>query len=163
LALYDVPAVLNFILNTTGVRTLTYVGHSQGTTIAWAAFTRNYQGLAERINLFVNLAPVVYLRSSPSILINALAKLHLDTLLRLLGSKEFLPSNQLIDKIIPGFCTIFPKSCQLVICLVAGCEPGNMDKGTIAYVTSHFPASTSTKNMAKWAQAIRSKNVRYLQ
>jgi pimeloyl-ACP methyl ester carboxylesterase len=156
MAKYDLPATIKLVLQQTGLRTISYVGHSQGTATGWAAFSRDYEGIAARINLFVSLAPVVYLKSSPSILLNALAKLHLDALLNLLGSKSFLPSSTFIDKIIPGFCSLFPKSCQLAICVLAGCEQGNVDAPTTAYVTNHFPAPTATKNMAKWAQSIRS-------
>jgi len=154
-------SLFKLVLQQSGARTLSYIGHSQGTATGWAAFSQDYEGISSRINLFVSLAPVVYLKSSPSILFNALAHLHVDTILQLLGSKSFLPSNTLIDKIIPGFCTIFPKSCQLVVCILAGCEQGNMDAPTTAYVTSHFPAPTATKNMVKWAQSIRSGQVRH--
>ena len=37
---YDVPSVIDYILNTTGYYSLTYVGHSQGTTQMFAALIR---------------------------------------------------------------------------------------------------------------------------
>jgi len=41
MALFDLPANVEFILQHTGVETLSYVGHSQGTTQAFAGFSRN--------------------------------------------------------------------------------------------------------------------------
>jgi len=89
-------------------------------TLGWVAFSENYEGVASRVNLFISLAPVVYLKHSKSVLLTALAKLHFDDLLKLLGAKEFVPSNALLDKIIPGFCQIFPSSCNLAVCFIAG-------------------------------------------
>ena len=40
-----------------GQRRISYVGHSQGTTIGFAAFSQN-QTLAAKVDLFIALAPV---------------------------------------------------------------------------------------------------------
>ncbi|XP_043911533.1 lysosomal acid lipase/cholesteryl ester hydrolase-like [Protopterus annectens] len=53
----DLPAVINFIVQKTGQEQLFYVGHSQGTTIAFVAFSTMPE-LAKRIKLFFGLAPV---------------------------------------------------------------------------------------------------------
>ncbi|XP_040111111.1 gastric triacylglycerol lipase-like [Oryx dammah] len=54
---YDLPSTTDFILRRTGQEKLYYVGHSQGTTIAFGAFTTNPQ-LAEKIKIHFALAPV---------------------------------------------------------------------------------------------------------
>ena len=59
LAKFDMPATLLYILNYTQSSSLSYVGHSQGTTIAFAEFSRN-QTLASKVDLFIALAPVAY-------------------------------------------------------------------------------------------------------
>ena len=40
-----------------GQRRISYIGHSQGTTIGFAAFSQN-QTLAAKVDLFIALAPV---------------------------------------------------------------------------------------------------------
>ena len=57
MAKYDLPAMVDFILNTTGQKSLSYVGHSQGSTIAFAGLSIS-KDLQSKINLFVALAPV---------------------------------------------------------------------------------------------------------
>ena len=57
MAKYDLPATLNYIQKVTGKSELFYVGHSQGTAIAFAEFGRNPE-LAKRIKAFFALAPV---------------------------------------------------------------------------------------------------------
>lgn len=58
MAKYDLPASINFILNKTGQEQVYYVGHSQGTTIGFIAFSQIPE-LAKRIKMFFALAPVV--------------------------------------------------------------------------------------------------------
>ncbi|XP_075573394.1 lysosomal acid lipase/cholesteryl ester hydrolase isoform X2 [Pelecanus crispus] len=57
MAKYDIPASVDFILKKTGQEQVFYVGHSQGTTMAFIAFSTLPQ-LAKKIKMFFALAPV---------------------------------------------------------------------------------------------------------
>ena len=48
MAAYDLPAVIDFICSATGARELGYVGHSQGTTMGFAAFSSQPE-LADKV------------------------------------------------------------------------------------------------------------------
>ncbi|MBZ3872624.1 Gastric triacylglycerol lipase [Sciurus carolinensis] len=67
MAKYDLPATIDFIVNKTGQEKIYYVGHSQGTTIGFIAFSTN-PTLAERIKTFYALAPVATVKYSKSLL-----------------------------------------------------------------------------------------------
>lgn len=41
MAKYDIPAVIEYILKKTGKKQLYFIGHSQGTLQAFAAFSQN--------------------------------------------------------------------------------------------------------------------------
>ena len=56
----DLPAVIDYIKHNTSVPQIYYAGHSQGTMIAFAGFSKN-QELAKSIKKFYGLAPVAYL------------------------------------------------------------------------------------------------------
>lgn len=58
---YDLPAQIEYIIKHTNVETITYVGHSQGTTQAFVGFSINPE-LQKRVNLFIALAPVCTLK-----------------------------------------------------------------------------------------------------
>ena len=58
-AKYDIPATLNFILSTSGAPSLSYIGHSQGTTIAFAEFSSDQTWLS-KVDIYVALAPVAF-------------------------------------------------------------------------------------------------------
>ena len=45
---YDLPAAFNYILNLTASPDLTYVGHSMGTVMFWAAMNQVQQGSEKR-------------------------------------------------------------------------------------------------------------------
>ena len=58
MAKYDLPATLDYIERITGQDQLVYIGHSQGTLIAFAALSTNPE-FAKKIKLFIALAPIV--------------------------------------------------------------------------------------------------------
>ena len=64
-ALYDLPASLDYVLNFTGMESLGYVAHSQGTLIGFAEFSVNKE-LASKVNIFIALGPVSSVKSITS-------------------------------------------------------------------------------------------------
>jgi len=58
----DVPAIIDYEIKTTGMKKLTWIGHSQGTSQMFAALSTNEDKYADKINLFVALAPIASLR-----------------------------------------------------------------------------------------------------
>ena len=54
----DVPAFVNFILDKTGLESISYVGHSEGTTQFFLGASLLPDYYSQRINLSILLAPV---------------------------------------------------------------------------------------------------------
>ncbi|XP_052028492.1 gastric triacylglycerol lipase isoform X3 [Apodemus sylvaticus] len=65
MAKYDLPATIDFIVQKTGQEKIHYVGHSQGTTIGFIAFSTN-PALAKKIKTFYALAPVATVKYTQS-------------------------------------------------------------------------------------------------
>ena len=57
MALYDLPAMIDYVLNITKMASLGYIGHSQGTMIAFAGSSVNKE-LARKMNVLIALGPV---------------------------------------------------------------------------------------------------------
>jgi pimeloyl-ACP methyl ester carboxylesterase len=57
MAAYDLPAMVDYILEQTGESKMFYIGHSQGTLISFAGLSQNLD-LSSKIKLFVALGPV---------------------------------------------------------------------------------------------------------
>ena len=57
MALNDLPAMVDYVLNTTKMPSLGYVGHSQGSLIAFTG-TSVSKELTSKINVLIGLGPV---------------------------------------------------------------------------------------------------------
>ncbi|ETE61659.1 Lipase member M, partial [Ophiophagus hannah] len=106
MAKYDLPAVVNFILQKTGQQQLYYVGYSQGAAIGFLAFSTMPE-LAQKIKMFFALGPVTRIKyaKSPIIKLLNLPETFLSTLF---GKKEFLPQKWLVRKALATICSRRP-------------------------------------------------------
>jgi predicted alpha/beta hydrolase len=57
MAKYDLPALIDYVLNRTGSTEIYYAGHSQGTVQAFAGLSQDVE-LGKKIKTFFALAPV---------------------------------------------------------------------------------------------------------
>ena len=55
---FDQPALFDYVIKKTGAESVTYIGHSQGTTQMLAALCDNYEFFKSKLNLVILLAPV---------------------------------------------------------------------------------------------------------
>ncbi|KAM8923903.1 lysosomal acid lipase/cholesteryl ester hydrolase-like [Pelodytes ibericus] len=152
----DLPAVINFILQKTGQKQIYYIGHSQGTTIGFIAFSSMPQ-LANKIKMFFGLAPVATIKFSSS----PLAKLGYfpEFLVKeLFGRKEFLPQTYLIQWLATHFCTheVAEELCGNIFFVLCGFNEKNLNMTRVNVYSTHCPAGTSVQNMIHWGQAVKS-------
>ncbi|XP_031168097.1 gastric triacylglycerol lipase [Sander lucioperca] len=155
LALKDLPAVINHILKVTGQDQIYYIGHSQGTTIAFIAFS-TLPELASKIKMFIGLAPVATVAFTSS----AMTKLSIlpDFLIMdLFGRRDFLPQSHVIEWFAEHVCAKLVLSelvCGNIFFILCGFDVTNLNTTRIPVYTEHCPAGTSVQNMIHWAQAV---------
>ena len=65
MAKYDLPTMLDYVMNVTGKEKIQYVGHSMGTTTFMALNTMD-QSWADKVELAVLLAPIAYVEHMAS-------------------------------------------------------------------------------------------------
>ncbi|NXT81928.1 LIPM Lipase, partial [Zapornia atra] len=156
MARYDLPAAINFIVEKTGQEKLYYIGYSQGTTIAFIAFSIMPE-LAQKIKLFFALAPVTTIKyaRSPA---TKLLRLPEKVLRGLLGKREFFPQTVYLRRLIVPVCSYkgFAVLCRSIFFSLGGCNLRNIDKNRIGVYVAQNPAGTSVQNMVHWSQAARS-------
>lgn len=160
MAQLDLPTMINFVIKQTGVETLSYFGHSQGTLIAFIEFSRNKE-LAAKVNVYGALAPVARITHIEG-LVKALNMFEpqLEKLIKILGIHDFIPSNWLIDALAALVCPIDKAViCRNVIFLIAGYDLANLDEARVPIYVAHTPAGTSTRNIIHWAQLLRYKKL----
>ncbi|KAM3860007.1 gastric triacylglycerol lipase [Diretmus argenteus] len=150
----DLPAVVNHILKISGQEQIFYIGHSQGTTIAFIAFSTMPE-LASKIKLYVGLAPVatVAFTSSPMTKLSILP----DVLIwDLFGRRDFLPQNDMIRWFAEHFCSkqLLSELCGNLFFVLCGFDEKNLNMTRTPVYSTHCPAGTSVQNMVHWAQAV---------
>ncbi len=72
----DLPAMIDYILSTTNMKSISYIGHSEGTIQVFAAGSDQIKQ-TKSINLFIALAPVAYVENvrSPEVVVLARANM----------------------------------------------------------------------------------------
>ena len=64
---YDLPAIIDFILESTSQSKLSYVAHSMGTTQMFIGLSMLNDYYKEKLNLFVALAPPTRISNTESV------------------------------------------------------------------------------------------------
>lgn len=156
---YDLPDTLEYITEKTGRRTVSYVGHSEGTTQLFAALAETPE-LRNKLNCFVGLGPVASVSKCSNFFLVTIAKFHVDSMLLKLFKlkKSFMsPLNTINGKKLFGLLVKLPGAVDDILCLVCGKPDKPFDKKTISEWAEHEPGGTSVLNICHWCQAIRSE------
>ncbi|XP_029701234.1 gastric triacylglycerol lipase [Takifugu rubripes] len=153
MALKDLPAVVNYILKVTSQEQIYYIGHSQGTTIGFIAFS-TLPDVAKKIKLFLALAPVatIAFTASPMTKLSVLPEF---LMWDIFGRRDFLPQSYMIDWFAEHVCAkhVLSQLCGNIFFILCGFDEKNLNMTRTPVYTTHCPAGTSVQNMVHWAQA----------
>ncbi|XP_050509824.1 lipase 3 isoform X2 [Diabrotica virgifera virgifera] len=146
----DTPAVIDFILDKTGEKTLSYVAHSTGVAqfLIATSMKPEYQN---KVKIAAALAPVVYLDHSTNFLLKMVTK---DNYAQILAAEEsakatvILDHNSIIwDLGLGAICGMFKELCADLIFLLTGFDTDQLDRSSIIPFFSSFPAGISVKEL----------------
>jgi len=153
----DLPAMIDYVLNATGKEKVSYIGHSQGTTQMFMASSLMKEYFASKVNLFIALAPVVYMHNELNyglkIMSNhiPLFKFFLVDILQLksmIYPWSFLRHSEVI------FCKFFSPICDFALHRISDREQklDNMERQDVYY--SMFPGGCGWHNFIHYGQII---------
>ncbi|KAL4239771.1 hypothetical protein ACF0H5_000574 [Mactra antiquata] len=152
----DIPNTIDYILKQSGQTKISYVGHSQGTEVLFAALSENEE-LADKVELFIALAPAVYMGhlKSPVRLLSGIPS---DLAYAVLGRKDFAPETEFITWLAADVCgkEIPGILCENVLFILGGYDYKEMNASRIPVYVGQHPAGTSVKNILHYAQAVQS-------
>nr|KAF6322461.1 lipase F, gastric type [Pipistrellus kuhlii] len=156
MAKYDLPATIDLILKKTGQENLHYVGHSQGTTIGFIAFSTNPK-LAKKIKAFYALAPVATVKYIKSPL-KELTLIPTFLFKVIFGDKVFFPHHYFDNFLANELCSreLLDEICSNALFIICGFDYKNLNMSRLDVYLSHNPAGTSVQNMLHWTQAVKS-------
>lgn len=152
---YDLPVVIDYVLEMTGHKKLDYIGHSQGTLIMFGLLSTRPEYQA-KVNKFLALAPVARCN-------------HIHTSFRHLSKVYFLFSwlnkvkgpfllSTSTKRYITRFICNSPVRtlCSNLLFAISGFSPDNLNVSRMGVYSHEYPGGTSMKNMVHWLQGVRS-------
>ncbi|NXO44987.1 LIPM Lipase, partial [Locustella ochotensis] len=156
MAMYDLPAMVDFILRQTEQRRLYYVGHAQGSSLGFIAFS-SFPHLAKKIRFFFALAPFYTLRHVKGPLLRMLFLPDVVIKYRF-GTRELVLIPRKEKQYLVERCSTLPEAdeCSYSIFALGGYDKMNLNTSRMDVYLSHFPDYTSVKNLLHWSQTAKS-------
>jgi pimeloyl-ACP methyl ester carboxylesterase len=160
MGVYDVPAIVDKILDVTGLENVSYVGHSEGTTQFMVGSSLKPDYFKEKINFAGLLAPIARLDHNEATGLSFLAKpvnikLIEKVIVDGLGFYNWDTKTQVGQHALSVFCGLFDGVCsELSKFMTLNPEVDNTDRLT-TYI-SFLPAGNGWRNFAHYGQVISS-------
>nr|CAD7609807.1 unnamed protein product [Timema genevievae] len=161
---YDLPAMIDYVLSRTSQSNLYYIGHSMGTTMFYVMASMRPEYNA-KIRAQFSLAPVAFMSNLKSPVIRLMATFEdtLDILLKMIGVYEFLPNSEFLTLVGGLFCDdddITQQLCDNVLFLLCGYDQDQLNTTALPVLLGHIPAGASTNQMIHYAQGVNSAKFR---
>ncbi|KAJ9155634.1 Ab-hydrolase associated lipase region [Pleurostoma richardsiae] len=154
-AFHDIPDSIAYILETTGQKSLSYIGFSQGTAQAFAALSIHPK-LNQQVNVFIALAPAMSPAGLSNGIVDALVKASPQVLFLLFGRRSILSSATMWESIL--YPPIFVKLIDLGLSFLFNWKTENISTSQKLAAYPHLYSFTSTKSVVHWFQIIRNKS-----
>ena len=160
-AKYDIPAFVSFVKQKTGAKKISYIGHSQGTTIFLMKYMSDPTWIEANVENFVALGTVPnlkYSQLSPLKLIE-----HLYSLIKLvIPIKDIAHLSEKVRNLVAKFAKNFPNiSGSLFEKFVALTPSHRTDYNELYKFMYFYPGGTSKKNLLHWSQIYIAKKLVY--
>lgn len=151
LAGYDLPVMIEFIYSVTESKVF-YVGHSQGTLMAFAAFTQ-----PEVVNMVAAtalLSPISYLNHLSSSFGRAAVDFHLDQIMNSMGLHQINFRSNIAVQLADYVCASGGINCSDLLTSITG-PNCCFNNSRIDFYLEYEPHPSSTKNIKHLFQMIR--------
>ncbi|KAH8401056.1 hypothetical protein KR009_002766, partial [Drosophila setifemur] len=160
IGVYDLPAIVDYVLARTGQQQLHYVGHSQGTTVLLVLLSQRPEYNARFVNAAL-MAPVAFLKhlSSPPLRLLAKDSSGVTLLLNKLGLNELLPATALTQVGGQFFCSASLPTyalCTFFTSLYVGFSDYPLDRNILPRILETTPAGFSRGQLQHFGQLINS-------
>lgn len=147
----DLPAMLELVYNVTKSQ-IYYVGHSQGTIMAFAAFTE--PRVMKMIGAAALLSPIAFLSNITSPFARAAVNMHLDQFAKSAGVHRLNLRSEFAVEIVDRVCASKEVNCGDLLTSITGPNCCFNDS-RISYYLKFEPHPSSTKNLEHLFQMIR--------
>ncbi|XP_031617336.1 lipase 1-like [Contarinia nasturtii] len=154
IGVYDLPAVIDYILQNTNNSKTYYVGYSQGTTSALVLLSKRPE-YNEKIYAASLMAPAAYQSNDGEIYqIAASIASKIAPILNAIRSNEFLPRSYLLTELINTVCGIDLKLCNIIIDIICGPSINQRNNTMLPVFLCKLPSGVSLKQFIHYGQEI---------
>lgn len=161
MGLYDIPAMVDYVLEQTGAEKLIYVGFSQGSGTFFIMNSERPE-YAKKIGLFIGLAPSTRNLYSKSLVFREFSK-GVDTFryeLEAFGIWELLSQRSPEVEVLNALCQnklVAAILCEAITSVVDAPHIESITPEIEKRIFTYTPAGTSVTNFVKFAQALESE------
>lgn len=156
----DMPAMVKYIKERTGAKKMTFIGHSQGTTLFLMAMMHDPIFTEESFDNFISLGTVPNLAHSKFLPIDILDMIY--DLLRRATFLQALNLPELLRELLATLAKEHPKVFGKIFDTLASIYPsGRMDYINIYNLLYYFPGGISKINLFHWSQIHQMKKLVY--
>lgn len=158
MGLYDTPANIDFILEKTGQKQLTYMGHSQGTSQMFAGATLKPEYYKEKVNLFVALAPIAFMSNTTAKPFKWASKYWklLQATTKKMGIYDVVAPGWAEDQAYETFCKVLGGFCEEYIKILMDLNPDVDNWSRMNVYNANAPAGAGYRTIVHYAQEIQS-------
>lgn len=143
---FDLPSTIEFVLKTTGNQKVSFLGHSSGNTIMFAAMSEKPDWYRERLNVFIAIAPTTQLNNVKSKIVKSAAGN--DLVHKLLDSNEkgVYTCPKAENKVMAFFLKAINYD-DMAMDMLTDDNPNKILDSTKITWLGHFPCGTSAKSL----------------
>jgi len=156
LAQYDLPTMINFILDTKKAPWLYYAGHSMGTMTAFAQFSTDLE-FGKKIKRFYAMAPLTTVGHIKGLLkYVAMLMRQFEWAISTFGRDQFMPPTWLTKPFAIHGCgnTYMDDVCAYTVFAMAGPSSKQLNMTRMPVYMAHTPAGTATRVVQHFAQQV---------
>lgn len=157
---YDLPAMINMVREKTGAKKITYIGHSQGTTIFFMLVMHNPAFAEEVIDHYVALGTVNNIANTLFPPIEILDRIAV--IFQKVGIFKYMSLTNAQRNLVAKFCKTSPGVCGKAFDYALSIKPsGRMDYKNLYHYLYYYPGGVSKNNMLHWSQIHQMKQLVY--
>ncbi|XP_011498384.1 PREDICTED: lipase 3-like [Ceratosolen solmsi marchali] len=156
IAVFDMTAVIDYILQLTDQQSIVYIGHSMGTTISYVLLSTKPE-YNKKLKLIISLSPVVYWHTPHSPMVKFVKKnfeafknFYISS-----GTYEVFPLTKANIKVLYSFCSnesILQQYCIKLIYYLFGYNPSQFITSKLPTLVSYFPSGSSIQTLTHFYQ-----------
>ena len=157
---YDLPAMVDYVKSRTGVKKLSYIAHSQGSTMFFMLTMNNPEYVQNNFDHFASVGTVPNIAYTHFTPIEILDKI--SGILKAVKIFDTINLSNAQRNLVSGFCKLSPGICGKFFDLASALHPSKRMNYTDIYnFMYYYPGGVSKTNLLHWSQIHKMKQLVY--